>query len=234
MENVMKLKIISLSTFILLALNVKHALASMASMEQWDISKINVCFAEKETEYNIDDLKGFKRDLKPKEKQLIKNVLETEFTAEITGYTFVGFQDCKNTKNINVVIGVRKRFSKSSLSGISGMATVGPMKNSFTSYNQARGAIVFSSIGIDKTTIVHEFGHILGLEHEHDHPDAKVRANKPCTHYSERAEDFNNHIYGEFDETSVMNYCYTESSAGKNVGLSALDQQMILDIYNKK
>ena len=230
----MKLKKISLSTFILMALPISHAYGGMASNEQWKISEINVCFAEKETEYFLNDMKGYKRDLKNKEKQQIQKILEEEFTTKRTGYSFFGFQNCKDTKNINVVVGVRKRFSKSSLAGVSAMATVGPMSGPFTSYNDARGAVMLSPTNIDKSTIVHEFGHILSLEHEHDHPQAKSSATKSCKFYKDNFEDLGNHIYSEFDETSVMNYCYTQDLSRKNSGLSTKDQEFILDIYNKR
>ena len=48
----MKLKIISLSCSIFLALPFSYAFGGMASFNHWKISKINVCFAEKETQYS--------------------------------------------------------------------------------------------------------------------------------------------------------------------------------------
>lgn len=230
----MKLKIISLSCSIFLALPFSYAFGGMASFNHWKISKINVCFAEKETEYFLNDMKGFKKDWKLREKIVIQKLLEEEFTLERTGYSFFGFQDCKNTKNINVVVGLRKRFSKSSLAGISAMATVGPLNTPLTNYIEATGAVVFSPTFLDKTTIIHEFGHILGLEHEHDHPQAKYKALKPCPFYKDNSEDLTNHIYTEFDERSVMNYCNSEGHNLKKSGLSAKDQELLLDIYNLK
>lgn len=229
----MKLNSKALITLIFLALPVCQSLAGIAAYNHWNISEINVCFAEKETEYKLDSMKGNKRDWSQSEKVEVQKVLEEEFTAARTGYTFVGFLDCNDTLNINVVAGVRKGFSLRNLSN-RGEGTVGQVGFNVTNRMNAQGAVVFSPMGVDKNTITHEFGHVLGLMHEHEHPDAKAQATSLCNEYKDNSKFFEGLIYTDFDETSIMNYCFLHSPKGRNAGLSLKDQEIILDIFNNK
>lgn len=217
-----------------LLLPVTHAMAGIATYNRWTISEINVCFADSETEYRVQGMEGPKRDWKQKEKELVQKVLEEEYTSSRTGYTFVGFQDCQNTEKPNVVVGVRKGLSPHSIAGVKGVATTGMMGPTITSYEGAQGAVILSPSGVSKTTITHEFGHILGLMHEHLHPNAKAGTGSLCPYYSSDSEFKRNLIYTDFDETSVMNYCYTFGPKGWKSGLSLNDQALILDIFNKR
>lgn len=229
----MKLQMVLLS-LISFTFPISNLLAGIATYNRWTISEINVCFADKNTEYHVRGMEGPTRNWKPKEKELVQKVLEEEYTSARTGYTFVGFQDCDETENINVIVGVRNGFSAHSIAGVKGVATTGMAGAHITSYQGAQGAVILSPMGVSKTTIIHEFAHILGLEHEHLHPDAKANTSSLCPYYSNDAERKRNLIYTDFDETSVMNYCYTFSPKGWKAGLSTKDQELILDIFNKR
>lgn len=225
---------LALLTFISLAFPISETLAGIASYNRWTISEINVCFADKNTEYHVRGMEGPTRNWKQKEKELVQKVLEEEYTSARTGYTFVGFQDCQETENIDVIVGVRSGLSVHSIAGVKGVATTGMGGSHITSYQGARGAVILSPMGVSKTTITHEFGHILGLEHEHLHPDAKASTGSLCPYYTSDEERKRKLIYTDFDETSVMNYCYTFSPKGWKAGLSSRDQELILDIFNKR
>jgi hypothetical protein len=173
-------------------------------------------------------MRGNKRDWKLEEKKLIQEILENEFTTDKTGYTFVGFKDCKDTENIHVVVGVRNILSKDTLMGVKGIATTGMKRNRITSYESAYGAVLLSPFSISKTTVTHEFGHILGLMHEHNHPDSPISV---CPYYLENKKQSKDLIYTEFDKKSVMNYCYVLFQ-GMNKGLSKHDRELILNLYN--
>lgn len=221
----------TLLLFTMIAFPINHSIAGMASIFTWTIPEINVCFAEKETEFFVKGMKTKKRDWRPREKRRLQRILETEFSVDRTGYTFVGFKDCKDTKNINVVVvGVARGLSKQTLSGVEGVATVGMKRNRITSYERAHGAVLLSPLGIRKMTIVHEFGHILGLMHEHDHPEAPLVS--ACPYYFGKSESQSSHsiIFTDFDKKSVMNYCHV-LFRGINQGLSPNDQELILDLY---
>ena len=58
-------------------------------------------------------------------------------------------------------------------------------------------------------TIIHEFGHILGLAHEHIHP----KRDKECSNWlkdnpADQTFDSSYEKLGTYDGKSVMNYCY--------------------------
>jgi hypothetical protein len=71
-------------------------------------------------------------------------------------------------------------------------------------------------------TVLHEFGHALGLQHEHHHPKANIPWDKPkvyefyTTHYgwTDAEMDFNvltpiqrsDHLWGHYDKDSIMHY----------------------------
>lgn len=230
----MKLNTLKLAILTLAALPFSHSSAGIATYNRWDISEINVCFADKETQYRSESMQGSKRDWKQKEKTAVQKILEEEFTPARTGYSFVGFQDCANTEKINVVVGVRKGFSLQTISGELGLASVGKTSYNITSYSGAQGAVILSPTGINRVTITHEFGHILGLKHEHEHPDAQANSNSLCPYYKEDNQFYDSLIFTDFDETSVMNYCYMLSPKGWNAGLSVKDQELILDIHDQK
>lgn len=230
----MNVKAIAFYALIFTTFPFKNSFAGMANYSRWDIPEINVCFAEKDTEYYVGGFEGPKRDWKQREKEELQKVLEEEYTPARTGYTFVGFKDCNETDEINVVVGVRAGLSAYSVAGVKGVATTGMGGRRTTSYEDARGAVVLSPMGVSKTTIVHEFGHILGLKHEHLHPNARAEAGGICPYYTGDAQLDRATIYTDFDKQSVMNYCHIFGLKGRNAGLSEKDMELLLDIFNKK
>ena len=102
----------------------------------------------------------------------------------------------------------------------------------------------------DEGTIKHEFGHVLGLCHEHQHPDAKIKWNlnelykyyRKCGWNKEKVDINIVHRYThnqvtetDYDPKSIMHYEFTSIIAGKkykrNEKLSYLDKKFVNEIY---
>jgi len=81
-----------------------------------------------------------------------------------------------------------------------------------------------------RTTYVHEFGHVLGLQHAHWHPDAEAESCKdsiPNDANSRQAMDDLGllEISGDYDRYSILNYCReTHSNLEDAATIVALDR----------
>lgn len=207
------------------------AMAGMSNFMAWGKKDINVCFAGKGTIIKVKNMPNGFANWKDQQKQYIADVLNREFLEERTGYRFVGFGDCEPEGKHDVVVVRKANYSPHALT-VKGSATVGygllaPSPN----YKSARAAVLFTASGIkNDSTIVHEFGHILGLKHEHLHPDAKAQAQSWCSHYTSKTDRYYYNMYTSFDEESVMNYCRMQWDS--KVGLSQGDVEHIRALYN--
>ncbi|WP_347904406.1 M12 family metallopeptidase [Pseudomonas purpurea] len=105
------------------------------------------------------------------------------------------------------------------------------------------------------TVVIHEFGHALGMEHEHQHPDANIPWDTPKVYeyyknnfqWSEEETDFNifktyptTEIHkSAYDTTSIMHYpiptelTLGEWAVGTNTTISKLDRRLMRKIYPK-
>lgn len=105
----------------------------------------------------------------------------------------------------------------------------------------------------DTRVVLHEFGHALGLHHEHLSPSAGIKWNVPAVyeyyrvHYGWTREDVDNNVlsklsatitnYTEFDPASIMLYAIPAEltldgfSTGWNRELSATDKAFIARAY---
>ncbi|AZB33173.1 M12 family metallopeptidase [Chryseobacterium bernardetii] len=105
-------------------------------------------------------------------------------------------------------------------------------------------------------TVIHEFGHALGMIHEHQHPLAAIPWDKPkvyayyagAPNYWTQAQVDNNLFakystsqtqYSAYDTQSIMHYSISSTlttngfSVGSNTVLSPTDKQFIATVYPK-
>ncbi|WLH66324.1 M12 family metallopeptidase [Pseudomonas sp. FP2309] len=102
-------------------------------------------------------------------------------------------------------------------------------------------------------TVLHEFGHALGLEHEHQHPDRTLDFNTPKTYtiykdstgldkikiYLNVLKKLNRaeHTYSAYDANSIMHYNFPASvlwkqdATGDNLVLSEQDKAFLATLY---
>lgn len=223
------MKTITISLTLLMSLS---AFAGISVKKYWDKEALTVCFADKNTKVKIEGTPSMLANWKEDQKLNIKRMIENEYRAERTGYHFVGFKDCKETIDPDVLV---LRLPVLSPVGLArhGMANTGPTTiEASETYKTARGVVIFSASGLKRpSTVIHEFGHILGLMHEHNHPDALTQASSGCQFYGKNARNENIFLYTSFDEFSVMNYCVIGSDNYR--GLSLGDVAHIKEIYQK-
>lgn len=171
------------------------------------------------------------RDWKEKHKLLIKTWVNEEYSAQKTGIHFVGWKDCDNDPRANVVLFYNKKsllltsiIGGSYIKGRSG--ALGAFQNSVPGYPSAENSIIISDGGIEKGSVVHEFGHVAGLAHEHTHPDA-ARKGRDCDKV--RPSYHPSYGYTPYDKDSIMSYCALEKKA---TSLSKSDIKLLKKLYS--
>ncbi|MEY4065734.1 MAG: hypothetical protein RIR26_1942 [Pseudomonadota bacterium] len=111
----------------------------------------------------------------------------------------------------------------------------------FRENKQLRGRAV--AIADIQTKVLHEFGHAIGLLHEHIREDSTCLKNEKISmhlKYWQQAEGGVPAVTAsiiktkKFDESSIMNYCHLEQyqATGKSVGLSDGDIETINLLYS--
>ncbi|MBC98367.1 MAG: hypothetical protein CME63_11490 [Halobacteriovoraceae bacterium] len=235
----------------------------------WDKNELKTCFLSDESQLAQTQLKSKKYtkenyDFSPKylskrKRENVKHIISKEFTPERTGLHFTGFIDCKNMRNPDVI--VMRAASKIILldtPSFRGRAVIGQDGNFFYAtdddgnyvmdpdgtfhegFFQKSGKVAFVALRTTNAgTIVHEFGHVAGLRHEHIRPEAEQDDN--CHNFSvvwpteEKLYD-TAQLETNYDPLSIMNYCYLQTNRRKfedKVGniLSEKDKQTLKAYY---
>ena len=109
-----------------------------------------------------------------------------------------------------------KLVSRNELNGAAGISYVGPVRISRSSETMS---IVADSSYWWYGTDIHEFGHAVGLLHEHQRADQN-----DCNRQSKQEESYSNRYATEYDPYSVMSYCSNnrDLSSGDIAGLNYL------------
>jgi len=227
----------------------------------WEKQKLTACFFSEESHVEITTLKssvaakaayGFvPKKLSRNKKKKVIEAATREFTPGRTGIHFVGFKDCSETANPDVIVmraGAKIFLFNDFKWG--GMAVIG--ENGVQGIHSSLGRGYYKKIkkpayvvlkSFSPTVIVHEFGHVAGLRHEHIHPDAQQdenclnRRSQVNMDEPEKLEQIRNTaiIFTEYDERSVMNYCHMmlnsfEINRSSSI-LSRKDMATLKEIY---
>lgn len=138
----------------------------------WENNNVSVCWKEVKEKFLI-------------EKELIKSIINSEYTATKTGIFFTGWEDCTNDsisnvelhfKNSNSYDGIKSAAGRAGSLGIaSGKSKEFPNKIPNTKKSWIE-FYIFNGIDDEKLDFtekvkyvaLHEFGHLAGLIHEHE------------------------------------------------------------------
>jgi hypothetical protein len=181
---------------------------SFTTTQSWDKKEITVCFAEADDlnrAYSWDN--EFKASVwSKKDKLMAEEWVNSEYTETRTGVNFRGWLDCSETTEAEVILFYNKdNFFKSFTGGVAGFSgSIGEFHYlKLAGYPQAKNFVVINRSGVAKRTLIHEMGHVAGLQHEHLHPNAYNRSCKDIAPRDLPAQ----FDYTEYDPNSVMNYC---------------------------
>ncbi len=207
----------------------------------WDVRDIQVCFAAKENdrrelsgdEYRISSWSAAN-------KKKIQEFITSEYTLERTHIKFSGWKECDEAPDAKVVVfyGQKKiaNFLTDFFTGyILGLSTIGPsLYRELPQYLNAESFVWLYSDGINRGTATHEFGHSLGLHHEHYQWEARndprcIKEHIPDAGYAPNTTDIM--IHGMYDPESIMSYCTIHEKGGFNKGLSPRDVELLQFLY---
>ena len=216
--------------FSILVFTLSHGYAGVYDLDdKWPFNKIVACFSNQHYKDLDNGIINPKHKWKERDKKFLQKVVQEEYTEERTGIHFVGFKDCKDEPNPNIILfykDIRGHAVGAAMSGYSPRYFIG------SNFPTAAGDVVIYKGGMTKSIIIHEFGHVATLEHEHDHFDAHKKEFL-CSATSKRSKRRRHLEYTPYDKKSVMNYCHINLgfSAGGNYGLSEYDVKLLRSIY---
>ena len=200
----------------------------------WDKKRITACFYNEKSQLDGTSVGSYDlarsrfrfrpKELSRREKQKVVDVVMRNFSEARTGIHFVGFKDCSETSNYDVVVMEAKgNIPLLSRPSFNGRAVIGEdgelasLANGDTGFFEKSGRIPTVALTVQKAgTIVHEFGHVAGLRHEHIHDDAfgdKNCENPIIPLDFEKPESIEKPhsttlFYTNYDSQSIMNYCW--------------------------
>lgn len=226
----------------------------------WDKREVVTCFYSQKSQligtnlisydYAKKEMKFLPRALSKSEREQVKRTVMAHYRKDVTGIYFTGFKDCSETASPDLIILEAKgrflilnpSFAGRAVIGDSGAMGILDGMHGFFSKSGKIATVALNTVRT--TTIVHEFGHVAGLRHEHIHPDAKedpqcqgdsspINLNKP----DKLEKIYDTAIFHtDYDHESIMNYCYyfrrrPEIDQGLKFVLSPNDIKTLQEMY---
>lgn len=200
------------------------AFAGTYSKTLWDKNELVTCFAPAEEKIRKSFTNKLNvRDWSEEDKTKVQTWVNSEYTLEHTGIHFSGWLDCAEAPLADVILFYNKTpVKRSPLDGVAG--GYGPI-DKIEGYPDARSYVAISTSGMIKNTVIHEFGHVAGLAHEHNHPDVKRSSKKQCL--NNKPENYPSYFfYTVYDDESIMSYCNRNRST-----LSEKEANLLKTLY---
>lgn len=193
----------------------------------WQKKNLTTCYAKAEAEIrNIGALRTHIFNWSEEEKETLERLLAQEYSRSRTGISFSSFKDCEQSPNSDIVL-----FKARNGGLLGGQASIGPKRKGYVEgFPSAHGYVLLYDLNL--TNVTHEFGHVLGLQHEHLHPEA-FDEDPNCLRriLNAPAKLSEHYTYTPYNRTSIMNYCYTSAEGGDKIGLDAEDLENLRRLY---
>ena len=192
----------------------------------WDEKNrpVKVCFAEDRhrNSTDIDQRSGKQLSLQlwtAHKQEQVRDLVTTNFSMGVTGIEFIGWKKCRDDEDLKVVR--LFIFSDTGRDGGSTVGELGVLENSCSGDQDVVDLVkdlhsmkapyfaVWANPIEDSDfpcAVLHEFGHIAGLRHEHIRPE--VEMDSKCKLYNKSEKMFHStELVGEYDPISIMSYC---------------------------
>lgn len=232
-----KVSLIFLSVFLGILYSLNSFCGIYVPEEVWPYRNVSVCFSDQSYQDKKDNIVDPDHVWPQEAKVQIEQWVNEEFKPERTGIYFIGFKNCNEDPDADVIVfyitvqnkldsllsrigfnefstnshpnnGERKKGEVVDYQGTS----VGGYRPYFFRYSssvfpKAASSLKFTSDSIAKTVVIHEFGHTSTLMHENDHYDA-WSSELYCSYTAQSSEKRSWWSYTPYDKKSIMNYCH--------------------------
>ena len=201
----------------------------------WEKPELKLCFKPNRSTVAQTELESYRHaekeygvdvhEMDTSEKQKVLKFISEVFSSEKTGVSFVVDPHCEDFDVLVVKNRPKIRFGRAKKKY--GRASIGEAgeitwrgrgffskKRGFYSKSGYKAYVALATI--DRTTTLHEFGHIAGLRHEHARDEAFkdpgcAQENPPSAGRNSSLQerlDITTEVFGPYDPNSFMNYCY--------------------------
>ena len=227
----------------LIVFTFSNANASVIDYDaRWPDGKITVCFASPKMR-DRSDLRQQAGIYTPTlvewseiEKLEIQSWIDDAFRSESMSLVISGWSDCNGNESPATVYIFRfdkMPFEEGFVEGFGRIGKrVGPARNDFGEATYQALALASLSGTAHKGNVLHEFGHLCGLRHEHIRSEA--RQDPKCDQETiDRASRESQVLLmiGDYDSDSIMSYCYLRTTSDPK--LSEGDYRALRFLYPK-